>query len=118
MKKYKNFKRLTLSDLILGNFKVKLNRINKNYIEYYIDETLVAQTITDYEFLFVDEIMEIIKSTIQLSETQIEHQDSIAVEKLTKTSIKQALRKYLEDLLYLDGLTPVELSGYSWKDFR
>ena len=118
MKNYETFNRLTLSDLVIGNFKVKLVRVNKNYIEYYIQDKLVAQSITDYDFLYVDMIMEIIESTIQLTDTQKEHSSTIEIKKLTKTTIKQALRKYLEDLLYLDGLTPVELSGYSWKDFR
>ena len=118
MKKFETFTRLSLSDLILGNFKVKLVRKTDDYVEYYIQDNLVAQSIVGFDFFFVDEIMEIIKSTIQLTDTQLEHQDTIEVTKLTKTTIKQALRKYLEDLLYLDGLTPVEMSGYSWKDFR
>jgi len=115
--KFNDFEKITLSDLVNGNFKVKILNNNKYYKEFYIDDIKVASIHGENENLYIDNIMKIIKNLLSLTLKQIKHSESIKIKRLTKTSIKKAIRKYLEDLLYIDT-TPVELSAYSWKDFK
>jgi len=115
--KFNDFKKISLSDLVNGNFKIKILNNNKYYKEFYIDDIKVGSIHGNDETLYIDNIMKIIKNLLSLTPKQLEHSKSIEIKRLTKTSIKKAIRKYLEDLLYIDT-TPVELSAYSWKDFR
>jgi len=109
---------LTLSDIVHGNFKVKLKKYNNYYTEFYIDDILVARIHDNKQELFVDKIIdEIIKPKINLTEDQYNHKDTISVKKINKNSIKKSIRNYLEDLLYI-GITPIELVAYTYLDFK
>lgn len=115
--KFKEFNKITLSDIVHGNFKIILKRYNKYYVEFYIENVLIAKIHDSNEKLYIDKLLEIIHPLMKLNDKQIEHASTINVKKITKSSIKKAIRNYLEDLLYI-GVTPIELSGYNYTDFR
>jgi len=111
-----NFK-YTLSDIIYGNFKVVLKKHNNYYREFYIDNILIASIHTNNEKLFVDKVFEIIDPLITLTNKQKEHILTLSIKKINKNSIKKGIRNILEDLLYID-ITPVELTNFSYTDFK
>ena len=111
-----NFK-YTLSDIVYGNFKVVLKKHNNYYREFYIDNILIATIHTDNEKLFVDNIFEIIDSMTSLTKNQKEHILTLSIKKINKNSIKKGIRNILEDLLYID-ITPIELTNFSYTDFK
>jgi len=117
IKNFNEFEKITLSDLVNGNFKVKINNNNKYYKEFFIGDIKVASIHGEQNNLYIDKIIEIIQNVMILTPKHLEHSTSIEISKVSKNSIKKAIRMYLEDLLYIDT-TPVELAGYSWKDFR
>ncbi len=87
----------TLSDIVYGDFKVILKKHNNYYSEFYIDN--------------------IIKPLITLTNNQKQYILSLTIKKINKNSIKKGIRNILEDLLYID-ITPVELTNFSYTDFK
>jgi len=120
IKTFENFQDkqdLTLSDIVHGNFKIKLKKYNNYYTEFYIGDILVGRIHDQVHNLYIDAIMSIIDPMINLTDGQREHSSTISVKKLTKSSIKKAIREFLEDLLYI-GITPIELVSYTYLDFK
>ena len=115
--KFENFQDLTLSDIVHGKFKVKLKKHDNYLTEFFIQDILVGRIHDQVHSLYVENIMSIIKPLINLTKDQEEHSSTISTKKITKSSIKKAIREFLEDLLYI-GITPIELVAYTYLDFK
>jgi len=115
--KFNEYQTITLSDIVHGNFKVKLKKYDSYLTDFFIGDVLVGRIHNQINTLYIDNIITILKPLIKLNKEQLEHAETMSVKKITKSSIKKVIRGFLEDLLYI-GITPIELVPYTYLDFK
>jgi len=112
---FEKFSNLILSDLVHGDFNVKLI-IDNNKKNFYVENILIV-SINKKIVIYNQNIIDLVSHYITLTPNQENHIYTINIKNPTKGNVKKLIRQYLEDLLYIDA-TPVELTKYSYLDFR